>query len=34
LIAGYGAAQQLQLYVQSLGMQPPLIVTDSGMCVL
>lgn len=31
MIAGYGAAQQLQLYVQSLGMQPPLIVTDSDV---
>nr|WP_273423336.1 iron-containing alcohol dehydrogenase [Halomonas sp.] len=31
LITGHGAAQQLQLYVQSLGMQRPLIVTDSGV---
>lgn len=33
LITGHGAAQQLQLYVQSLGMQHPLIVTDSGVVV-
>ncbi|MGP9808604.1 iron-containing alcohol dehydrogenase [Halomonas sp. AOP12-C2-37] len=31
LVTGHGAAQQLQLYVQSLGMQRPLIVTDSGV---
>ncbi|SDN56474.1 iron-containing alcohol dehydrogenase [Vreelandella arcis] len=31
LVTGHGAAQQLQLYVQSLGMQHPLIVTDSGV---
>ena len=31
LITGHGAAQQLQPYVQSLGMQRPLIVTDSGV---
>lgn len=31
LVTGYGAAQQLQLYVQSLGMQCPLIVTDAGV---
>ncbi|AJY49836.1 iron-containing alcohol dehydrogenase [Halomonas sp. KO116] len=30
LITGHGAAQQLQPYVQSLDMQRPLIVTDSG----
>lgn len=31
LITGQGAAQQLQSYVQSLGMQHPLLVTDSGV---
>ncbi|MGO2391525.1 MULTISPECIES: iron-containing alcohol dehydrogenase [unclassified Halomonas] len=31
LVTGHGAAQQLQLYVQSLGMQRPLIVTDRGV---
>lgn len=33
LVTGYGAAQQLQSYAQSLGMQRPLIVTDSGVVV-
>jgi len=31
LITGHGAAQQLQSYVQSLGMKCPLLVTDSGV---
>lgn len=31
LITGYGAARQLQVYAQSLGMQRPLIVTDAGV---
>lgn len=31
LVTGYGAAQQLQSYAQSLGMQRPLVVTDSGV---
>ncbi|MDR5886424.1 iron-containing alcohol dehydrogenase [Vreelandella janggokensis] len=31
MITGHGAAQQLQTSVQSLGIQRPLIVTDSGV---